>query len=74
MGEPIDSQRWFNNQPKDVWISINDIPGEIFWSVWDIIERNGFNRKPIHSYDKDEYFEYHQCIFDSDNGKFMIKC
>lgn len=42
MNEPLDSNKWLHIQKRWVWLRINDIPGDIFWSVWERIEGKGF--------------------------------
>ncbi len=36
----INAETWLNNQPTETWLSINDIPNQIFYSIWQIIESN----------------------------------
>jgi hypothetical protein len=65
MGDGLNTLTWFDNLPRNKWISIDTIPGEIFWSVWDIIDRNGFKRQT-------GAFEVRTCIMDIDNRQFKI--
>ena len=38
----LNSKSWWNDLPDHKWIDVNEIPGCIFFSVWNLcIEKNG---------------------------------
>lgn len=32
----INALDWWREQPRNRWLSISDIPGSIFWNIWNV--------------------------------------